>query len=290
MDEWTVGKLLQWTTTYLGDHGSDTARLDAEVLLAHARGCGRIDLYTSYEEVVDDASRTSFRELVRRRSSGAPVAYLVGKREFYSLPFEVNAEVLIPRPETELIVVAALDWIKAAALDRPRVVDVGVGSGAIAVSIAKYAPHCQFVACDNSVAALEVAKRNAVANGVGENVEFVESDLLAEVAGPFDLIVSNPPYVAEAEFAELPETVREFEPRRALVGGPTGVEVIARLAPQAADKLAPGGRLLVELSPMIAEQCQQLFAGGDDWADVRIERDGAQLPRMLRATRAPCQG
>src|SRR5262245_54894920 len=164
-ESWTILRLLAWTTDYLKSHGSESPRLDAEVLLAHARGCERIMLYAAFDQVIDEAIRSKFRELVKRRAEGVPVAYLVGKREFYSLSFRVTPDVLIPRPETEFVVVAALDALKEISKsqveNQPLVADVGTGSGAIAVAIAKHAPHAKTVATDISSAALAIAKENA---------------------------------------------------------------------------------------------------------------------------------
>src|SRR5437762_11217923 len=177
-DSWTVLRLLTWTTDYLKSHGSDSPRLDAEVLLAHARGCERITLYTTFDEIVSEEVRGKFRELVKRRAEGVPVAYLVGKREFYSLSFRVTPDVLIPRPETEFVVVAALDALKGSEFrvqgsEAPLVADIGTGSGAIAVAIAKHAPGCRVIATDISPAALAIAKENAAAQGVAGRIEFV---------------------------------------------------------------------------------------------------------------------
>src|SRR5438094_4731857 len=158
-ESWTVLRLLTWTTDYLKSHGSDSPRLDAEVLLAHARGCERIMLYAAFDQVIDESTRAKFRELVKRRAEGVPVAYLVGKREFYSLSFRVTPDVLIPRPETEFVVVATLDVLKeipnpkSKIQNPPLIADVGAGSGAIAVAIAKHAPQAQIVAIDISPAA-----------------------------------------------------------------------------------------------------------------------------------------
>ena len=229
-DQWTVGRLLAWTAGWLAERGSESPRIDAEVLLAHVRGCQRILLYTAFDEVVAEEPRARFRELVRRRGAGEPVAYLVGGREFFSLPLAVSPAVLVPRPETEGLVVRVIDLCREAAA--PRIVDVGTGSGAIAIAVATHLPRAEVVATDISAAALEVARANAARLGLGERIKFVESDLLAapELGGPWDVIVSNPPYVREDEFAGLPRDVREHEPRAALVAGPRGVEVIVRLA------------------------------------------------------------
>ena len=162
-EPWTVGRLLNWTTDFLRQRGADSPRLDAEVLLAAALACERIQLYATFDQVVDEAPRAAFREFVRRRAQGEPVAYLVGHREFYSLRLQVTPDVLIPRPETELLVMTALDLLKTRPADAapPRVIDVGTGSGAIAIAIARYAEACEVLGLDVSPAALDVAQRNA---------------------------------------------------------------------------------------------------------------------------------
>ncbi|MEX0614185.1 MAG: HemK/PrmC family methyltransferase, partial [Pirellulales bacterium] len=182
-EPWTIGRLLSWTVDYLKRHGAENPRLDAEVLLAEARGCRRIDLYAAYGELANEETRTAFRELVRRRAAGTPVAYLVGRREFYAMDFEVTPDVLIPRPETELLVVALLDHVKRR---RPsdaviELADVGTGSGVLAVCAAKYVPNSRLMAIDISPAALAVARRNAAKHGVTDQIEFVEADVLSAV-------------------------------------------------------------------------------------------------------------
>ena len=285
-DQWTVGRLLTWTAGWLGDKGSDSPRLDAEVLLAHVRGCQRILLYATFDEVVPDDQRSRFRELVKRRAAGEPVAYLVGSREFFSLPFTVSPAVLVPRPETEGLVVRGIDLVKSA--ESPRIVDVGTGSGAIAVALAKQLPQATLVATDLSRAALEVARGNAARHGVAERIAFVESDLLeaANLAGPWSLIVSNPPYVRDDEFANLPRDVRDYEPRSALVAGPRGVELIERLAAEASARLAPGGWLLVEAGPTVAAAVEAILAGTPGLIPEPTLKDLAGLPRIFQARRA----
>jgi len=300
--------LLTWTTDYLKSHESESPRLDAEVLLAHARGCERIMLYTAFDEVVSDATRASFRELVKRRAAGTPVAYLVGKREFYSLAFRVTPDVLIPRPETEFVVVAALDVLgPKSKVQSPKlsaasstdfgpetldlgpvfVADVGTGSGAIAVAIARHAPSVRVVAIDISPAALAVARENAAAHQVADRIEFIEGDLLAPLpAEPrFAVIASNPPYIGESELASLVPSVRDHEPRQALIAGPTGTEVIERLIPQAAERLLPGGWLILEISPLIASRVAQLFAADGRFEPATITKDLAGLARVAKARR-----
>jgi release factor glutamine methyltransferase len=285
-DVWTVGRLLTWTTEWLGTKGSDSPRLDAEVLLAHVRGCQRILLYTAFDTPVAEAERARFRELVKRRAEGEPVAYLVGSREFFSLPFMVSPAVLVPRPETEGLVVRAIDLCRG--LDAPRIVDVGTGSGAIAVTLAKRLPRAQVVATDISAAALAVAGDNARRHGVAERVALLECDLLDErrAAGPWDVVVSNPPYVRDDEFESLPRDVRLHEPKGALVAGPTGAEVIARLAHQAAERLAPGGWLLVEIGPNVAAAAEAAVAAVAGLGPEPTLKDLAGLPRILQARKA----
>jgi release factor glutamine methyltransferase len=290
-EPWTIGRLLNWTTDFLREKGAESPRLDAEVLLAHVRGCKRIELYTAFEEVADEQLRQRFRELVKERAGGKPVAYLVGQREFFSLPFEVTADVLIPRPETELVVVRALDLAKQSPLtertDGIQIADVGTGSGILAVTLAKRLPAAKVTAVDVSPAALAVAQRNAQRHGVAERIEWFHSDVFAGVPADrqFDLVVSNPPYITSAEMRALADDVRRYEPALALDGGEQGTAVIERLIPQAAQRLRPFGWLLMEISPTIVGQVESLVE-----AETRLERratlkDLAGLPRVVQAQR-----
>jgi release factor glutamine methyltransferase len=284
-EPWTIGRLLTWTTDYLKQHGFDSPRLDAEVLLATARGCKRIELYTAFAETADDQTRTAFRELVRRRAEGAPVAYLVGKREFFSLSFRVTPDVLIPRPETETLVVRLLDVAKGQGGGEVSILDVGTGTGIIAICAAKHLPHAKITAIDSSTAALEVARQNASDHGVADRIEFVESDLLSALLSEqkFNIIASNPPYVSQAEFATLPPSVKNFEPQQALLAGPRGTEVIERLVPQAAQHLEPGGWLLMEVSPMIEPAVRDLITPHGSFELGPTIKDSASHPRIVQA-------
>lgn len=291
-EPWTVGRLLNWTTDYLADRGSDSARLDAEVLLAEARKCDRIELYTAFDELADERSRVTFRELVRRRAEGMPVAYLVGRREFYALSFQVTPDVLIPRPETEFLVVTLLDLVKQRAaaegpVEKIEVADVGTGSGNLAVCAAKHVANSRVTAIDVSPGALAVARCNAAEHGVSERIEFLEGDLFDPVPAErrFDFILSNPPYVASAEMSTLARDVREHEPHVALEAGPRGTEIIERLLPQAAERLRPGGWLIVEISPMIDEAVRRLLDAQENLHPAAVTKDLAGLPRVVRAQR-----
>lgn len=246
---WTVRRVLDWTIGYLREHGSESPRLDAEVLLAHARNCKRIQLYTDYDALLPDDVRARMRELVKRRAAAEPVAYLVGHREFFSLEFEVNRDVLIPRPDTETLVVEALACLKGQ--EQPRVLDLGTGSGCIAVAIAVNHRGAQVTAVDVRDASLAVAARNAERHSVADRIAFRHGDLFAPLAPdrPFDLIVSNPPYVPTDEIDRLAPDVRDHEPRAALDGGADGLDVIRRIVGEAAAHLVPGGWLLLECSP-----------------------------------------
>ena len=284
-DVWTVGRLLTWTTEWLGARDSDSPRLDAEVLLAHVRGCPRIALYTAFGTPVSDQERGRFRELVKRRGEGEPVAYLVGSREFFSLPFSVTKDVLVPRPETDGLVVRSIDLCKAAAA--PRIIDVGTGSGAIAVTLATRLPKATIVATDISSAAIAVARANAEHHGVANRMTFVQCDLMSDprAAGPWNVIVSNPPYVREDEFEALPRDVRLHEPRTALVSGPTGVEVVERLVAAALTALAPGGWLLVEIGPAVVAAAEAAIARQPGLLPEATLKDMAGLPRIVQARR-----
>jgi release factor glutamine methyltransferase len=277
-------RLLEWTTDFFKRKGSESPRLDAEVLLAHARGCERIELYTAFGEEPDDEQRVAFREMVRRRGEGTPVAQLVGYREFYSMKFRVNENVLIPRPETEHLVIEALDVAKAMEVnDRPmRIADIGTGSGVIAVTLAKHLPDAELTAVDQSESALEIAKWNAEKHEVHDRIEFVHSDLLTAVEQPeqFDIICTNPPYVTDAEYDELSPSVKNFEPKEALVSGPSGAEIIQRIMDESQTRLVEGGRLIIELSPMIADACQAI-AKEADYQEIRFIKDLQGHQRIL---------
>ena len=290
-DAWTVMRLLDWTTEFFRKRGSESPRLDAQVLLAHARGCSRIELYTAFNTEPTEEQREAFREMVRRRGDGAPVAYLVGYKEFYSLKMRVNESVLIPRPETEHVVIEALDQAKLMLAADPnahlKVVDVGTGSGAIAIAIAKHLPAASVTAIDVSPDALQIAQWNVEQHEVADRVTLIEGDLLEPIAADssVDIIVSNPPYVSEAEYEQLSKSVRDHEPRGALVSGPLGTEIIARLVEDASSRLRSGGRLIIELSPMIADSCLEIVKGSGKYGDAKLIKDLAGLRRVLSASR-----
>lgn len=283
--QWTLQRLLEWTTDHFNEAGSDSSRLDAEVLLAEALQCKRIELYTRFAEVPSAEPLQKFREWVKRRAAGEPVAYLVGHKEFYSLKFKVTSATLIPRPETEHLIVAALEVCKEA--EEPiRIIDVGTGSGCIAVTMAKQLEKQYVIAAtDISLEALAVARENAAAHEVDSRIRFYEGDLLEalpEGSKPVHLIVSNPPYIGRSEIETVEDTVKDFEPDTALFAGEHGTEIIERLIPQAEKMLLPGGHLVFEASPAKMDRCEELVKGSA-LEFIEVINDYAGLKRILVA-------
>lgn len=279
---WTVLELLRWTTEYFASRGIESARLDAECLLAHVLDVDRLQLYVDFEAPVGASHRAAYREFVSRRANErVPVAQLVGEKEFWSLALKITRDVLVPRPETETLVTAALDLLP----DREapaRVLDVGTGSGAVALAIALERPRAHLVGTDISQAALEIARENADVHGVADRIRWARGSLFEPVVGQqFDVIVSNPPYVAESQRDELPPELAH-EPEEALFGGEDGTALLAELVAQGGALLVPGGGVAVELAPeqapRVADWCRQ--AG---LTDVKTYRDLNRRPRVVSA-------
>jgi release factor glutamine methyltransferase len=284
MDEpWTIGRLLDWTAKFLAQKGSEFPRLDTEVLLSHAVGCKRIELYTRYDEPATEEARARFKELIRKRVEGCPVAYLVGRKEFFSLEFEVGPAVLIPRPDTETLVAEALRLAKEMA--EPNVLDIGAGSGAIPVAVAKNHKGAKVTATDVSPEALEVARRNAAKHGLGERIRFLHGDLFGPVPAEerFDFILSNPPYIAHEDIPTLAPGVRDYEPHLALNGGPGGFVVFDRLIREAPGHLKPGGYLIVEIAAPQEGPARQRIEQHPGYELGPTLKDGSGHPRVLRA-------
>jgi release factor glutamine methyltransferase len=281
---WTVLELLRWTTRHFEGRGIETPRLDAECLLAHALGSDRLRLYVEFEKPVEASERARFRELVRRRADArVPVAQLTGRREFWSLPLQVTPDVLVPRPETETLVEAALALLP----DREaawRILDLGTGSGAVALALATERPAARITATDLSGAALAVAARNVEVLGHGDRVRLLEGDLFAPLAGEeFDLVVSNPPYLAESGADGLAPELRH-EPRSALFAGRDGLDVLRRIAAQVRERLAPGGAVAVEVDPSQAQAVRECFHEAG-LVETALHRDLAGRPRVVAARR-----
>ena len=278
MTPWTTLKLLDWTQGYFAQKGVDAPRLTAELLLAHALGCDRVRLYLDFDKPLGEAELAAYRELVRRRADREPTAYLVGRKEFYGRPFRVDARVLIPRPETEVVLEAALATLPAGG----QALDLCTGSGALGVTLALERPGAQVTATDVSAEALEVARDNAARLGAA-GMTFLGGDLYDRVAPGrrFDVIVSNPPYVPRGELDTLAPEVRR-EPLLALDGGDDGLAISRRIAAGAPARLRPGGALVLEMHeshldalPSICLEC--------GFARAEARRDLAGLPRFVVA-------
>jgi release factor glutamine methyltransferase len=256
---------------------SRNPRRDAEVLLAHVLGCDQAALLTHPERLLSAAESDQLESFLKRRQTSEPMQYITGVQEFFGLLFEVTPDVLIPRPETEHLVEAALEHVDREA--NARILDVGTGSGAIAVALVHARPQSHVTAVDLSSAAIDVARRNAQRHGVLDRVTFLQSDLLAAVDGAdFDVVVSNPPYIAEAEVLE--PQVSNYEPHSALYAGPTGLEVYERLIPQAHKVLKPPGWLLLEIGFGQQSAVEALLRG---WRSVSVVNDLQGIPRVLQA-------
>jgi release factor glutamine methyltransferase len=284
-ETWTIGRLLEWTSKFLHQKGIESPRLDSEVLLANSLQCKRIELYTRYEEVASEEGKSAFRSKIEQRLKGCPVAYLVGKKEFFSLELEVTRDVLIPRPDSETLVSEGLQAIKDKV--RPRVLDLGTGSGNLAVAIAHQKKDAEVTAVDLSPQALEVARRNAVRHKVDARIRFFQGDLFSPLSPDeqFDLIVSNPPYIPQGELAGLEPGVRDYEPMLALDGGPDGFAVTDRILAGAHDRLAEGGSLMIEIHALLGEDALGRAGKYPQYAKVTIIPDLSDHPRVLWLTR-----
>ncbi len=273
----TVIEVLKAASGHLQKHGSDSARLDAELLLAQALGMRRLDLYLQFDRRLSDDELSDYRDLTKRRARGEPVAYLVGHKEFMALDFEVTPAVLVPNPDTELLVQRAVE-IARQAKGPLRVADVGTGSGCIAIAIAHYAPEVEVWASDISREALEVAERNVAKHGFTERVHLDCGDLLEPLPGSFDLVCANLPYVAAG--AELPAEVKA-QPASALYAEDSGAALVLRLLEVAPGRLNPGGRLLAEVDPAIASEARD--AAGRDFSNLTMHRDLGGRDRVIEA-------
>jgi release factor glutamine methyltransferase len=277
---WRIKDLLEWTTRYFLDRGMQGSRLEAEILLAHVLEKNRVYLYANYDEPVNQGEREIYREYIKRRMSGEPLAYIVGQKEFMSLKFKVSPDVLIPRPDTEILVETALSLAREGPIT--RICDVGTGSGAIAVSLAAYLPNTEIYAVDLSPAALNIARENAQMHNV--TVHFREGDLLSPLENEekLDMITANLPYVTLAEIEELETGVKDWEPRMALAASGDGLDIYRRLMPQAYKLLQPGGFMLCEIDPRQADSARAML---QDFSEIEIIKDGASRDRVVKARR-----
>lgn len=288
--KWTVRRILEWTTFFLKQKGVESPRLEAELLLAHARSCQRIHLYANFENEVPEEERTRMREMVQRRARREPLAYIVGSREFYGRSFEVAQGVLIPRPETETLIDVCLTYI---AKDQPvHLIEIGFGSGCIAVTLARQRLKSQVTAIDSSPAAYEIAQRNVAAHSVADRVTLISGDCLEPLhksENIYDGLVSNPPYIRTDEMPSLAPEVGLHEPREALVSGTDGLDLTRRIIADAARLLKPGAFLALELDPA---QCAQVVGllSESGFDGTQITKDLSGLDRIVHAVRSGTDG
>lgn len=279
---WTIREVLEWTTNDFGSRQIATARLDAELLVAQALGIDRVGLYLDLNRPLVDDERAAVRALVRRRRDREPVAYILGYRDFYGRRFAVDSSVLIPRPDTETLIEHALLCIPE---DTPfRVLDVGTGSGAIALTLAAERPLATLTGTDVSEDALRVAWKNTAQLGFGDRVRFVRANLVNE-GSEYDLVVSNPPYVTRAEMAELEPEVRDYEPGVALDGGEDGLDVVRALLAAAAGVTRAGARMLIEVGEGQAASALALADRSDAWTTVGTHPDLNRIERVVHLRR-----
>jgi release factor glutamine methyltransferase len=288
---WTVRRLLEWTTGFFTRKQIDPARLSAELLLSHVLNVPRIKLYTDYERSLSEKDLATYRELVRRASEEEPIAYLTGKAHFFNLEIEVTRDVLIPRPDTETLVEHVLQLARhKGGFEAPRVLDLCTGSGCIAAAIAYHLKPAVVIATEISPAAIAVANRNIDRLGLTGRVVVEEGDLFEPLsrivdARPFNLIVSNPPYIPTGQIETLDRSVREYEPIQALDGGLDGLTFHRRILAEAADRLLPGGRLYLEIAFDQGPQVEALALEHAGLDEVRILKDFGNRDRVLTARR-----
>ncbi|MBP7249601.1 MAG: peptide chain release factor N(5)-glutamine methyltransferase [Selenomonas sp.] len=278
---WTIGRILKWTEQYFKQKNIESPRLDAEVLLSHILGRERIYLYVHFDEPLEPAELARYREAIKQRVQRVPVAYIIGEKEFMGLTFKVTADTLVPRPDTEILVQAAVERLRARG-ETPRFADIGTGSGAICLSILHFLPKAQADTVDISPAARAVAEENAAALEVADRVTFHTGDLLAPLAGQcYDAILSNPPYIPDGDIAALAPEVRLKEPRTALAGGKDGLDFYRRLTADAPAHLKDGGFLAVEVG--IDQAAPVAALAVPSFSRTEILKDYAGIERVVIA-------
>lgn len=279
---WTILKILRWTTHFFESKDvSASARLDAELLLAKVLDFERMKLYTHFDRPMSEAELGDYRALIKRRAAGEPVAYILGSKGFWEIDLKVDARALIPRPETEILVEETLKRLEKDS--DARVLDVGAGSGAIALALADVRPNIRVAATDISPGALALARENADELGFSERVEFSEGDLFENVRADFfpcQIIVSNPPYIGEDERDDIMIDVKGFEPEFALFSGPDGLDMIRRLVPASFDALESGGHFLCEIGYKQGEAVEGILKDAG-FVETSIRQDYARLDRVV---------
>jgi release factor glutamine methyltransferase len=289
MQTWTIQKLLKWVTEYFTDKGIDSPRLSAELLISHVVGLKRIELYTQFDKTVDKQQLDRLHELVERAGQNEPVAYLTGKIEFYSLQLNITPDCMIPRPETELLVERAIEFLRA----RPGkqfVCDLCTGSGCIAVAIAKNCANANIIATDISDAALNIAAKNVEMHQLGDRIRLLCGDLFDALipqldVDKFDLIVCNPPYVSAVEFEKLDKNIKDYEPKSALLAGTDGLAIYRRIIENADRFLKPDAALMLEIGYAQGPAIKELLEQTGSFAEIKIEKDLHNNDRIATAVK-----
>jgi release factor glutamine methyltransferase len=278
---WTVKKILDWTVDYFTQKQVAEPRLSAEWLLAEVLQCGRIELYLQFERILTASERDLFREYIKRRVNREPVQYILGETEFYGLTFKVTPSVLIPRPDTEILVDKVVEYLKTLPdTDSLKLLDVGTGSGCIAIALAKHFPNLSILAIDKSADAIRIAEENAKRNQVAINLRVNDFFELDTTTSEFDIIVSNPPYIAETDWENIQPEVKQYEPRTALLAGKDGLDFYRRMIPQLKQKLTTSGAVFLEVgynqSGAVAEMLQQ------QGFNTTVYQDYAKINRIVQ--------
>ncbi|MDD2366493.1 MAG: peptide chain release factor N(5)-glutamine methyltransferase [Desulfuromonadaceae bacterium] len=277
-DKWTTLKVLQWTKDYLGSKGVKNARLESEWMLCHVCEVDRVGLYLQYDKPLNEKELFTYRNMISRRARREPLQHILGSQEFYGFDFDVTADVLIPRQDTECIIEAVLQIDKIP----ETILDVGAGSGCLSVVLKKLFANSDVTATDISKEALRVARLNADKHGV--NIEFLIGSLFTPLSDrKFDLIVSNPPYIPTADIMNLEIEVRDFDPMLALDGGGDGLEIYRKIIPEALNHLNPAGWLVLEVGVFQAEEVINIFNNSADYSGIKIKRDYGNIDRVLYA-------
>ncbi|MHC4213900.1 MAG: peptide chain release factor N(5)-glutamine methyltransferase [Planctomycetota bacterium] len=290
METWTIQRLLNWITEHFAEHNVDSPRLSAELLLSHVLGVKRIDLYTQFDKIVSENHLDKLHELVKRCGEHEPLAYLIGRTEFYSLDIKVNPDCMIPRPETELLVERAIEFIRKRE-GKQFVCDLCTGSGCIAVAIAKNCSNANIVATDICDSALSVAAENVANHDADERVTLLCGDLFAPIIEgldntEFDLVVCNPPYVSSAEYEVLDKNVKDYEPKRALWAGVDGLDIYRRIAERVDEFLKPDAALMLEIGYAQGRAVRELLGQTGIFAEIKIEKDNQNNDRIVIAKKS----
>lgn len=282
---WTISTLLDWTTIYFTNHKIEEPHLEAEILLAHALKIKRIELYMQHERVLKEEELAAFKQLILRRIKREPTAYIIGYKPFMSLDLNVTKDVLIPRPETEKLVEESISLVKLTGKDIVHVADIGTGSGAIGVSVAKYCKSAKVYATDISKAAIGVAESNAEKHGVKERISFYLGDLFSPIPEgiKFDLILSNPPYIKTSEIKDLQPEISKYEPAGALDGGPDGLDYYRKIISQAPNYLADSGYLLLEAGYGQADNIVEMIKNTGSFRETKKVKDLSGIDRVILA-------